>query len=190
MSNQQLMQRIRSSWAGEIAAAVETTNIPADFLAALIANESGGNADAVRFEPMVFAELAEVILGTRKHYSPAGIQHPLERPELLAYVEPGEVSDFTDCLERLAELSTSRGLTQIMGWHAVEMAKPMPSGLWAAADYLHFTAELLTYFANKYTLDVSKDFPELLRCWNTGKPDGTTFDPHYVSNGLSRMDVY
>src|SRR2546429_324515 len=111
------MQIIRGHWQEDIAAVVTTTVVPPTFLAALIANESGGNAEAVRFEPGVFHELAEVILGKRKSYSPAGIQHALMRTELLNYIEPadGPNDDFTDCLVRLAELSTSRGLTQIMG---------------------------------------------------------------------------
>jgi hypothetical protein len=185
-----LMQSIRSAWASEIFSAVDGTVIPESFLAAVIANESRGNADATRFEPAVFSELAEVILGKLKAYSTAGISHPLGAVELLDYVEPAGTSDFRDCLERLAELATSRSLTQIMGWHFVEMGRPMPGTLLTAEAYLGFTIELLTYFANKYTLDLAKNFPELFRCWNTGRPDGQTFDPHYVSNGLSRMDLY
>jgi|SRR5882724_1223993 len=185
-----LMRIVRGHWRADIAAAVESTIVPAAFLAALVANETGGNAQAVRFEPAVFSELAEVILGKRKAYSPRGVQHPLMRPELLNYIEPPGTSDFADCLERLAELATSRGLTQIMGWHSVEMARPTPGPQLTPTFYLHFTVELLAYFASHYTLDQAKDFPELFRCWNTGEPDGQTFDPHYVSNGLSRMDVY
>ncbi len=185
-----LMTIVRGHWREDIAAAVDQTIVPAKFLAALIANETGGNAEAVRFEPAVFSELAEVILGKRKTYSPAGIQHPLVRTELLNYVEPAGTSDFTDCLDRLSELATSRGLTQIMGWHFVEMARPMPGPMLTPTAYLQFTVELLAYFASRYSLDQSKNFPELLRSWNTGKPGGQTFDPHYVSNGLTRMEVY
>jgi len=184
------MQVIRGQWKEDLAAAVATTVVPVTFLAALVANETGGNADAIRFEPAVFSELAEVVLGKRKAYTPAGIQHPLVRTELLNYVEPAGMSDFTDCLDRLAELATSRGLTQIMGWHAVEMARPMPTPILMPTYYLQFTVELLAYFANRYKLDQSQNFPELFRCWNAGKPEGPTFDPHYVSNGLTRMDLY
>jgi len=190
-----LMTVVRGHWRDDIAAAVAETVVPPSFLAALIANESDGNAEAVRFEPAVFSELAEVILGKRKAYSPAGIQHALVRAELLNYVEPvgpgmSGMSDFSDCLGRLSELATSRGLTQIMGWHFVEMARPMPGPALLPTDYLQFTVELLAYFASRYLLDQSKNFPELFRSWNTGKPDGQTFDPHYVSNGLSRMEIY
>lgn len=185
-----LVQAIRGHWQADIRAAIEHTIVPEQFLAALIANETGGDSSAVRFERAVFSELAEVILGKRKAYSPPGIQHPLVRTELVNYVEPAGTSDFTDCLERLAELATSRGLTQIMGWHAVEMARPMPGTILVPFYFLQFTVELLGYFANRYTLDQSRNFPELFRCWNTGKPDGKTFDPHYVSNGLNRMELY
>ncbi len=185
-----LMQKIKHAWEPDILEAVGETPIPAEFVAALIANESGGHVDAVRFERNVFAELGEVLLGWRKAYAPAGIQHPLGRVELLDYIEPAGVSDFADCLDRLAELATSRGLTQIMGWHAVEMSRIMPGPQLTPTFYLHFTGELLTYFANHYTLDLGKDFEPLLRTWNSGKPDGATFDPHYVANGLRRMDLY
>jgi hypothetical protein len=185
-----LMQNIQKLWATELAAAVGGTAVSEAFLAALVANESGGNADAVRFEPAVFSELAEVILGTRKGYSPAGIHHTLGRVELLDFIEPAGVSDFTDCLERLAELATSRSLTQIMGWHFVEMSHMMPGKILSAGAYLTFTIELLVYFANHYSLDLVNNVPELLRCWNTGKPDGVTSDPHYVANGVKRMSLY
>lgn len=185
-----LMEKIKSEWQAEISAAVLTTSVSEPFLAALVANESGGDEKAERFEPAVFATLAEVILGKRKAYTPAGIQHPLGQVELLDYIEPAGVSDFIDCLGRLAELATSRNLTQIMGWHFVEMGHAMPGPMLASSVYLTFSTELLVYFANKYALDLSKDFPALFRCWNTGKPDGQTFDPHYVSNGLNRIDLY
>jgi len=186
-----LMDKIKSEWQTEIVAAIETTAISESFLAALIANESGGDEKAERFEPGVFASLAEVLLGQRKTYAPAGIQHPLGQVELLDYIEPAGVNDFIDCLSRLAELATSRNLTQIMGWHFVEMRQTMPVPMLSGATiYLGFTAELLVYFANKYGLDLSKDFTQLFRCWNTGKPDGQTFDPHYVPNGLDRMELY
>jgi hypothetical protein len=186
-----LMQSIKDRWHAMIVTAVNEALLPASFVAALIANESRGKEDAVRFEPHVFSELAEVILGKRPHYKPQGIARPLDRTDLLDYIEqpdPGLL--FPEQLARLAELATSRSLTQIMGWHAVEMNKPMPGLHWQPADYLNFTGELLAYFANRYSLDLSKDFPALFRCWNTGEPSGQTFDPHYVSNGLSRMDLY
>lgn len=42
-----LMQSIRDRWKAAIDAAVTGTAIPAKFLAALIANETGGNPDAI-----------------------------------------------------------------------------------------------------------------------------------------------
>lgn len=185
-----LLQLIKSHWSSDILEAVGETPIAPEFVAALIANESGGNSNAVRFEKNVFASLAEVILGKLHAFAPTGVQHPLGRVELLDYVEPTGISDFADCLERLAELATSRGLTQIMGWHAVEMSREMPGPQLTPTFYLHWTGELLVYFANHYALDLTRDFEKLFRCWNTGKPDGVTFDPHYVENGLRRIDLY
>jgi hypothetical protein len=176
-----LMQRIKSSWHAEIEAAIDGTIIPEAFLGALIANESAGNAKAERFEPVVFAQLAEVLLGTRMEYN------GLTKAALLVYIER---SDFTDSLRNLAELATSRNLTQIMGWHFPALSEPMPGETLLAAIYLNMTVKLLTIAANDFELDLSKDFPQLLRCWNTGRPDGKTYDPQYVPNALKRMAIY
>jgi hypothetical protein len=50
--------------------------------------------------------------------------------------------------------------------------------------------QLLAEFAESYQLDLSREFEELFRCWNTGRPDGRTADPAYVENGLRRMEIY
>jgi hypothetical protein len=49
---------------------------------------------------------------------------------------------------------------------------------------------LLTQFANEFSLDLGKNFGELLHCWNAGSPAAATFDPQYVPNALRRMDLY
>jgi hypothetical protein len=53
-----LMSLIRQKWGTMIALAVASSSVPAAFLAALIAGESGGNAEATRYEPEVYKRLA------------------------------------------------------------------------------------------------------------------------------------
>lgn len=181
-----LMQRIFDTLHPQLAAAVASSSIPEEFLGALIAGESNGDPKAVRFEPAVFGRLALVLVGKKAEFAPAGIQHPLGKKDLLPYLA---ADGFTANLSILVDLATSFGLTQIMGWHAVEFSKT----LWAIEDpakHLDFTILLLAYFANKYQLDLRSEFSALFTCWNTGRPDGKTFDPAYVSNGLARMAVY
>lgn len=199
MSDTELMQQIFDKYhAGILAPAAAGKPLPESFLAALVANESGGNPNALRFEPAVFLALGEVLIGQKAHYFPSGASHPLGNLDLLAYVSPedtgvvalGFTGDFTMRLKRLQQLATSYGLTQIMGWHAIEMAKPFGVLTGGPVGQIGFTVELLTYFANRYSLNMAADFEALLRCWNTGKPTGTTFDLAYVPNGLHRMGLY
>lgn len=188
MTEQALMQQIFDKYHLVLASAVAgSTVLSESFLAALVANESGGDHTAQRFEPTVFVALADVMVGKKAAYAPAGIAHPLGAQDFLALVDPG----FINGLRRLQALATSWGLTQIMGWHAVEMGKSTASALSTTpADQIAFTIELLTYFANRYTLHMGTDFEAMLRCWNAGKPDGKTYDPRYVPNALARMDIY
>ncbi len=220
--NSLLMRSIRSRWQVQLSAAVHLSSVPEAFLAAIVANESAGKASAARFESAVFCRLVNVALGPphgQAAFSPAGIRKPLTQPDLLAYASPGElqpsqiVSEYQGPpfqpfppgaparglqwgLKRLTDLATSWGLTQLMGWHLVEMAGYAGWG-WTVGDLLDpgknllCAVALLAYFAEHYQLDPAKEFDALLRCWNTGEPQGVpTFDPQYVSNGLARMAAY
>jgi hypothetical protein len=97
-------------------------------------------------------------------------------------------------LLRLQELATSFGLTQIMAWHLLEF-KGMAgfpasiSDLQDPAKNLSCAVALLSYFVEHYQLAWDA-YEELFRCWNTGEPNGATFDPQYVPNGLARMAAY
>jgi hypothetical protein len=201
MNDRQLMHSIVSAWESVIAGAVEGTPVPAELVAALVANESGGNANAKRFEPAVFGHLCEVIAGKRVYFAPAGISRPLALPDLLPFVAGSQDLQLAaelpkedagpwfvrQALDRVAELATSFGLVQIMGWHWIEFNRPAST---RPEDQLAFAAVLLVYFANKYTLDLAADAAKLLSCWNTGEPGGHTYDPHYVPNGLARLALY
>jgi hypothetical protein len=175
-----LMRTIRQTWGQEIAAAVKDTAIPERFMAALIANETGGNRNSERFEPTVFAELAKVMLGKRGAYG------KITTEDLLAYEADASriLNSAGSEVGRLMYLATSHGLTQIMGYHSIDDA------LDTIPNDLEQTVKLLRDFAAEFHLNLANDFEQLFRCWNSGKPDGKTFDPNYVPNGLERMGLY
>jgi hypothetical protein len=194
MSEQELMQSIKTQWGALIAEACSTSSVPEQFLAALIAGESGGKNDARRFEKNVLLNLWEVLLGRKAAFGSIG------RADLLAFVtklQNGQTrfadSLPADAFQRVDGLATSWGLTQIMGYHAIHNSGFLPNGLDSLRDpakHLHFACTMLAGFAHQFSLDVTQEFDDLFRCWNTGKPDGTTFDPLYVSNGLTRMAIW
>jgi hypothetical protein len=149
-NDHELMQQIRERWASRISQ-LEPAYQP--FMAALVANESGGDPDAKRFEPAVFRHLAHL--------------HP----------------DWTAA--KLTDNAHSWGLTQIMGYHT----SGSPQELCNPDTALSMTLGMLQGFRQAFHLDAA-DWEGLFRCWNTGHPKGTTYDPAYVQNGLVRMQLW
>lgn len=191
MSDQQLMQSIKAKWGAMIAAACATSSVPAAFLAGLIANESGGNPDAKRFESHVLLALWEVLLGRKTAYGSIG------RPSLVGFVSGASLPVYTaaaslpaDTYQRLDSLATSWGLTQVMGYNAMAMNQG-PEKLKDPAAALSISLQMLAQFVHRFQLDPITDFSPMFACWNTGGPDpAKTFDPNYVPNGLARMKIY
>lgn len=199
MPDLEVMQGIDRQWGTLIEAVCAASFVPPAFLAALICNETGGDPKAKRFEPVIFLRLNDVIANRKSSFTTPGIDHPLTRSEILAFVSPADLATsttvrvvpkytFADSMLRLESLATSYGLTQIMGWHALEFR-----AAWHLSDpreNLNAAAAILAYFANRYQLELRGFTPPLFRCWNTGQPDGATFDPHYVENGMQRMALW
>ena len=184
--------------------ACRTSSVRAEFLGALTANESGGDPTAVRFEPSVYRHLKAVAAGERPRYGGidaealcqelAEVLHPKTGEFHAAFLnslfmagQASELSRLAD--ETLRELASSWGFVQIMGFHVIGRRGTVRDLLEPRFHY-RFANQLLAEFAERYQLDVSREFEELLRCWNTGRPDGKTADPAYVENGLRRMEVY
>lgn len=215
MSEQAAMQAIKMKWGGKIKSALLAHDAPAPvvseaFLAALIKGESGGINDAKRFEKTVLSALWEVLVGRKAAYGSIG------RADLVAYVScvqdaaapaPGGWS--ADTLARIDSLATSWGLTQIMGYHCIELAGEMTADIPGSSpahmdivskpltdpDFaLGMTLRMLAGFVKQWSLEnITTDAERsasLFRCWNTGRPDGVTFDSNYASNGLERMSLY
>ena len=91
--------------------------------------------------------------------------------------------------DQLRQLATSWGHTQIMGYHMIGRAGTVKDLLEPRFHY-RIAVELLSRFAEQYELDLRAEFEKLFRCWNTGRPDGKTYDPAYVENGMRRMKLF
>lgn len=201
MTSQQeiaLMQTIRGKWHAEIDQAAALTGVPADFLAALIANESGGNPSAKRFERGVLASLWEVLQGRSAAFGSIGAQ------DLRLYILSGEMAPVVGgpdntiayfdaavhrAMQRLDSLATSWGLTQIMGYEAipfhVEVATLADPGFGLVAS-----GRMLKDFAARNNLSLTSDYVMLFDCWNTGRPHAPTADPQYIPNAVERVALY
>jgi hypothetical protein len=203
-ANTILMQSIKDHFDSAIQDACRASSVMPSMLAGIIANESGGKNDALRFEPAVFEKLKEVLLGQRPHYSPAGIKNPITAQMLEMYCAPGSAdqprasfprASFPQELQVLHNLATSWGLTQIMGWHLVEFQSGLGTAYLATpGGNLSFAVRLLAWFAEHYSLDFQNDATDFFHCWNTGVPGGDpshpTYDPNYVPNGVARQAIY
>lgn len=190
MSELELMQSIKTKWGVPIGEACASSSVPPAFLAALIANESGGKPDAKRFEKNVLVALWEVLLGRTPAYGSIG------GADLLQHISLVETSsdngDLMDALHRLDSLATSQGLTQIMGYEVFDFSAIAPTvdKLQAPTENLHVALLMLTSFAKRFNFDLATDFTDLFDCWNTGRPHRPTFDPNYIPNGLARIKIY
>jgi hypothetical protein len=200
--NSATMQRIRARYGAAIAEACRLSSLPPAFLAALVANESGGNAGAKRFEKGVLDSLWEVLLGRSSAYG------SIQRDDILRFVCPppkpilpgtnvsvavssvGSVPPLPDSMQRLDSLATSHGLTQVMGYEAIAFHLDGVERLQDPAGELPITVKMLTQFAERFALDLRTDSSLLFDCWNTGRPHAQTFDPSYIPNGLARMAIY
>ena len=202
MSDEQnlaLMESIHSKYGAAIEAACKGTPIRQEFVAALIANESGGNPNARRFEKGVLAALWEVLLGRKATYGSIG------RDDLFQYLSAGLLSSSTAAgllsgfgnvisttLRRFDDLASSHGLTQIMGYEVFSF-----SSIASTIDKLHTTEGslavtilMLQQFARRWHFDLGTDFDQMFDAWNTGRPHAPTADPKYIPNGIMRMQLY
>jgi hypothetical protein len=198
MSDLDLMRQVfTKANGGTIRQAAMASGIPEAFLAALVANESGGDYNAKRFEPRVLSSLWEVLLGRKAHFGSIG------RDDIRQYIVPAgfavdsaNSADVTGAtrtacdvaMQRLDSLATSWGLTQIMGYQVLPVGKKVDV-LRDPAGNLDFACALLKQFAVRFQLEWG-DTEKLFRCWNTGSPSGETFDPNYAANGLARMALW
>ena len=198
------MARVREQCHALLAEACRYSSVAVEFLAALVANESGGYSRARRFEPAVYGHLAAIAAGRARKYGSLTLPrldaelgemlhpksdayHAAQLDEAFGAEHAVEITAAHD--EALRELATSWGYTQIMGYHMVGRAGTVRD-LLEPRFHFRIALELLAEFTQHYQLDARREFAELFRCWNTGQPYGETTDPAYVEKGLRRMELY
>ena len=203
-AERRLVERVFERCDAVMEAACALSLAPPEFLGALVANESGGCADATRFEPAVYRHLQAVAAGQEPSFGSINVTElDHEAARLLPandvtlhsrYLTPSFAADPGQQLqsapdEALREFATSWGYTQIMGYHM--MGQPgTVRRLLDPSFHFRMALRLLSEFAASYQLDLGHEFPEMFCCWNTGRPYGKTFDPDYVDKGLRRMQIF
>lgn len=191
-AEQELMQKIKTTcgpWIMEAIALTPsgTAAYPAALLAALTANESGGDPKVTRFESSVFAQLAQVLVGHKANFGAIGAEDLEEAvwPEVGTGLKPAMVS--------LLNFATSWGPTQIMGYQALAGHYDLAELPNLHTHYKH-VIETLEDFRRRFKLPIigvpALVWEPFFHCWNAGSPDGKTFDPNYTSRGLDRMTLY
>jgi hypothetical protein len=184
VTDQELMLSIKTKWGPLLDSACKTSSVQPAFLAALVANESAGNPDAKRFEPGVLAQLFAVLLNRKAFYGSIG------RDNIMAFSQSVSATLNMQLIVALDQLSTSWGLVQIMGYEAISYHTAGVAALQSPVSEMTVANRMLADFAARNSLDLTKDFPPLFDCWNTGRPHAPTADPNYIPNGLRRMLLY
>src|SRR5579885_1688903 len=162
MTDADLMKRIHERYGPLLDSVAQSSSARPEFLAALIANESGGDPDSTRFEPALFAALGEVLLGQKAAYGSIGAQ------DLLLWAVPGALP--------------ANG--------AGNAAADADAADAARRGFANQVQRLVAQCASRFGLDLAKDVDELFDCWNTGRPHAPTADPQYVPRGLARLQLY
>ena len=203
-AERRLVQRVVERCGEVIQAACASSSVPAEFLGALVANESGGCADATRFEPGVYRHLQAVAQGQSPAYGSINVTELDEEAARLlpandatlharylsrAFAANHAAEIHAAREETLRQLATSWGYTQIMGYHMIGQPWDVRH-LLDPQFHFRMAIRLLSEFAVDYQINPAAEFAEMFCCWNTGRPYGRTFDPHYVEKGLRRMQIY
>jgi hypothetical protein len=183
-----LMHSIREKFFADIQEATEGTLISPDFLAALIANETGGNPTKKRFEKNVLCQLWEVLTGRRTAFGSISRLDLIAKVIAEAQAQPQHAWPGAT-ISAIDSLATSWGLTQIMGYQSIALNFSV-ADLQIPGESLHQTQRMLAQFAAEFKLNPQADYAQLFHCWNTGRAAATTMDPAYTENGLARMQIY
>ena len=173
-----LAKQIFEEFDEQIAEACAGTVVPPRFIAGLIANEAGKDAQgrikrsATRFEPGVYRHLMAVRDGREASYS--GIKR-------------SDIHDASDAAIRA--LATSYEATQIMGWHVIKNLRCTLSDLRNPDKHFHYTVKLL--LLNGFPANATDDrMADEMRQWNTGREKGKTYHANYVPNAKAVRDSY
>lgn len=154
----------------EISQATDGTEIPPEYLAALISLESHppGNRDSQRFEPAIYERLRDLKYTARP----------------FARIDRADIRTLSD--EQLRRLATSYGLTQIMGYHCLTLGCSIDD--LSGPYHLNWA---IAYMREHYGRQLrKKEWEAAFRIHNTGHPQGKTSRRDYAERGLARMEYY
>ncbi|MDH5656559.1 MAG: N-acetylmuramidase family protein [Spirochaetia bacterium] len=165
-----IMFHIYHSMHEEIKHAVQGTDLDPSYLAALISLESHppGNRKSERFEKNIYERLVQLKQDGRK----------------FGFIERSSLNGKSD--RELREFATSYGLTQIMGFHCIELGCT-PEDLKGKYHLQWAAAWMQKHYGRKAK---QKNWPACFRIHNTGHPGGETYRKDYVERGLARMAYY
>ncbi len=172
MSDRQLMQLVLNRWGKAVESACRCSSVPPEFLAALIANESSGDAEKQSFRDEAYERLICVRSGKQFPHWP---------------VVPAQLRAMSDA--QLTELATAWGLTQVMGYHVLGNGS-LPERLLVPEFNLLSALQRLAGFSESCGLDMCSEYEDMFRCWAAGRPDGVPADPFYVEKGMRRLALY
>lgn len=160
--------------------------IPSELLFALCCNESGkwlAKKEIIpsRSEPHVLNALKLVQKGEKQNYKEIVMDDLLEK-------SPDE----------LVRLSSSYGVTQIMGWWTLKFIPFSIDDLNNPNKALKATIEILSLSQDKQPIGNESalqyinefDYESVFRIWNTGKHDGKTYHDDYVKNGFKAVIMW
>lgn len=175
-----LAVKIKARLGAQLTRACEGTLVLDSFLAALISVEDSQlNADAYRFERAVYDKLKKLrnpLIFWRREWN--GITQ----------------ADLQFCSDdALVNLATSWGYTQIMGWWTIPLSRVSPAPVTVGdlrdpETHLKLAVRLLHLVALRQLKTYT--WGDVLRIWNSGSPQGKTYDPDYVPHALAVMQEY
>lgn len=165
-----LMLRTYHSMRKEIWRASYGTLIPESYLAAVISLEVSlpSNWNSERFEAHVYQRL----LALKKEGKSFG---SISRKKLLKYSD-----------RELRQFASSYGPTQMMGYHCLQLNCSISD---LKGPY-HLQWAVAWMEANYGSYARHGNWEACLRIHNTGRPNGRTYHPNYVRDGLLRMSYY
>jgi len=202
-----VIEAVRKVAGPYLAVFAPSSSVPVEFWAALTANESGGHLargippeKIQRKEPNPISQLCLLAAGFKPKFSLSTADLIAEFGELgearrrasyhleMMPTDPAALVDLP--LRAFIDYGSSWSFTQVMGYHALTWSGITLAEIRAAGTHYLCAARLMAQFCQRYGLDPRKDFEEMGRCWNTGRPDGICFDPAYLDNLKRRMELW
>ncbi len=177
----ELMRRIRGTCGRQIEEATQGDMMRAALLAAITANESGGNGLVYRFEPSTYCRLHSLLKGEDEDVE------GITREQFENFLNGAKAEAARVALLRKA--AGRHGYTQIPGCCAVRWKVPLEA-LLEKERHFHLAARRLEELRLEFHLNPESHALELGRAWNTGHPMGRTRSPLYSWRLGLRRSLY